>query len=195
MTNAYPGSKIYWDQRYTSGGNSGAGSYNQFAEFKANTINKFVKNNNINKVIEYGCGDGNQLRLAEYNAYLGFDVSPKAIELCNNIFKDDKTKEFKLLSDYNGEIADLTLSLDVIYHLIEDDIYNEHMELLFGSSEKFVIIYSTNFNSEQNGHQRHRAYAEWIVKRQEWELILSIAGPQQLLTNFSIYSKNGDGHG
>ena len=33
----------YWDQRYKKGGNSGAGSYGRLAEFKAEIINKFIK--------------------------------------------------------------------------------------------------------------------------------------------------------
>lgn len=35
-------SKNYWENRYKSGGNSGAGSYSNLAEFKAEIINEFV---------------------------------------------------------------------------------------------------------------------------------------------------------
>src|SRR5437899_4317923 len=58
--------------------NSGLGSYDKLAEFKAEVLNGFVKENTIKSVIEYGCGDGNQLKFAEYPSYLGFDVSVKA---------------------------------------------------------------------------------------------------------------------
>ncbi len=34
----------------------------------------------------------------------------------------DKTKNFKLMEEYAGEVAQSTLS-DVIYHLIEDDVF------------------------------------------------------------------------
>ena len=41
-------SREYWEKRYASGGNSGAGSYNYLAEFKAEILNNFVTENNIN---------------------------------------------------------------------------------------------------------------------------------------------------
>lgn len=119
----FPGSEDYWIQRYNSGRNSGMGSYNKLAEFKAEIINEFVKDNNIETIIEYGCGDGNQLKLAEYPSYIGFEISPKAIKLCQDIFQHDKAKSFRLMTEYKGETVQLTLSLDVIYHLVEDDMY------------------------------------------------------------------------
>jgi SAM-dependent methyltransferase len=82
----FPGSKKYWDNRYCQGGHSGAGSYGQLAEFKADVLNKFVLENDIQSVIEFGCGDGNQLSLAKYPHYIGIDVSPKAIEICRKLF-------------------------------------------------------------------------------------------------------------
>jgi len=46
-------SKKYWEARYVSGRNSGAGSYGRLAKFKADVINDFVKNKKINTVIEF----------------------------------------------------------------------------------------------------------------------------------------------
>ncbi len=74
-------------------------------------------------MIEYGCGDGNQLILADYPQYIGFDVSPDAVALCKKIFSADLTKAFHLMDEYNHQTADLTLSLDVIYHLVEDECF------------------------------------------------------------------------
>ena len=36
-------SKNYWEERYKTGGNSGAGSYDRLAKFKAQIINDFIK--------------------------------------------------------------------------------------------------------------------------------------------------------
>jgi len=110
----FTGSQDYWVQRYQTGGNSGAGSYGRLANFKAEVLNKFVMENEVKSVIEYGCGDGNQLALAKYHEYLGFDVSPEAVATCRDAFASDDSKSFKLLSEWAGEEADLTLSLDVI---------------------------------------------------------------------------------
>jgi cyclopropane fatty-acyl-phospholipid synthase-like methyltransferase len=89
----FPGSKRYWDNRYSQGDNSGAGSYGRLAEFKAEILNKFVAENNIRSVIEFGCGDGNQLMLANYPYYIGVDVSPKAIEICRKLFDIKRERE------------------------------------------------------------------------------------------------------
>lgn len=165
----------YWKLQYQSGRNSGPGSYNQFAEFKAEILNRFIENNDIQTLIEYGCGDGNQLKLAEYSSYIGFDVSSEAISRCNSIFPNDKRKTFKLVDDYSGEKAQLTLSLDVIYHLIEDDVFMEYMERLFNSSERFVIIYSSNTDENQDNqaaHVKHRRFSAWVKKNQpQWKLL------------------------
>lgn len=158
-------SKNYWDQRYISGGNSGSGSYNRLAEFKASIINEFIENENINCVIEWGCGDGNQLKLANYKKYTGYDVSPKAIEICREKFKDDLTKEFICCGDehFQNKIrAELVLSLDVIFHLVEDDIFEQYMKRVFESSKKYVCIYSSNFNEQTAIHVKHRKFTDWI---------------------------------
>lgn len=174
----FPGSMEYWEQRYHLGGNSGPGSYNALAEYKAEVLNSFVKNNNIITVIEYGCGDGNQLTMAEYPTYIGFDVSPEAIARCNKNFAGDKTKAFKLMHEYAYEIAQLTLSLDVVYHLIEDNVFVDYMKRLFSSSNQFVIIYSSNNDDNRDNHApqiKHRKFSDWIEKTQpQWKLLRHI---------------------
>ena len=58
----FTASDDYWEERYSKGKNSGAGSYNELARFKAEVLNGFVQKQNIRSVIEFGCGDGNQLQ-------------------------------------------------------------------------------------------------------------------------------------
>jgi len=194
----FSGSENYWIQRYKTGGDSGVGSYNQFAEFKAEIINSFVKENNITTIIEYGCGDGNQLKFAEYPSYIGFDISPKALKLCQKIFQHDKTKSFRLMSEYKDETAQLTLSLDVIYHLVEDNIYYSYMKRLFCSSERFVIIYSSDYDDEQINHEKRRQFTQWIKTNEpRWKLINHIPNRYPYngnnedgsLSDFYIYEK------
>ena len=75
---AFRHSAQYWDDRYRLAGNSGAGSYGRLADFKANVLNEFVAREKIASVVEFGCGDGNQLSLSRYPRYTGFDVSEHA---------------------------------------------------------------------------------------------------------------------
>ena len=90
-------------------------------------LNKFVTTHHIQSIIEFGCGDGNQLNLAKHPLYLGPDVSKAAILRCQELFKLDDYKSFRVMSEYKGEKADLTLSLNVIYHLVEDEIFENYM--------------------------------------------------------------------
>ncbi len=167
-------SASYWEERYAKGRTSGEGSYGKLAEFKAQVLNQFVLKNNINTVIEYGCGDGNQLRLANYPSYIGFDVSRTAVERCRNLFRDDKTKIFEIITNYKNETSELTLSLDVIYHLVEDCVFDEYMKRLFLSSSRFVIIYSNDIEQGAqitNKHVRFRRFSEWVNNNaKDWEL-------------------------
>jgi hypothetical protein len=178
FSKSFPGSKLYWEQRYDAGQDSGRGSRKKLAEFKADIVNGFVSDKGVESVIEYGCGDGKQLQLYSFPKYLGFDVSPTAVSLCYEIFRSNNTKTFKLSNDYDGERAPLTLSIDVIYHLVEDDVFDSYMKRLFESSDRYVIIYSTNTDKNVKGqapHVRHRKFTKWIDEHlDDWKLIQHI---------------------
>jgi len=165
MNKKFPGSEIYWENRYRKNGNSGNGSYGIKAEYKAAIINRFVAERNIVTVIELGCGDGNQLMQFHFENYIGFDVSPTAIKKCNHIFKDDVFKKFFLYQQetpLENSTAELTLSLDVIYHLIEQDVFEKYIRNLFSMARKYVIIYAWDVESDKNYHVKHRKFSEWI---------------------------------
>jgi len=168
-------SQAYWEKRYARGKHSGAGSYGKLAEFKAAVLNEFVAKNQTGTVIEYGCGDGYQLSLANYPQYIRFDVSVTAVQSCRKLFANDATKTFREMRDYGGETADLTISLDVIYHLVEDEVYEAYMYRLFSSSNRFVVIYSSNcdgLNRVEPKHIKHRRFSAWIEDNaKDWKLI------------------------
>jgi SAM-dependent methyltransferase len=197
----FRGSQRYWEHRYASGGTSGAGSFDKLAEFKAEVLNNFVKTHAILHVLEFGCGDGRQLELADYPGYVGFDVSETAVDLCRKRFASDPSKRFALIEEYTGEKAPLTLSVDVIYHLVEDRVFVDYMARLFGASERFVIIYSSNeARFERDApHVRHRHFTKWIDALQPlWVLVKHIPNRYPLesdkegsFADFYIYKKGG----
>jgi hypothetical protein len=49
-------------------------------------------------------------------------------------------KTFALMSQYRGERADLAISLDVIYHLVEDRVFEDHMRTLGGSAHRSDLV-------------------------------------------------------
>lgn len=166
-------SSEYWDRRYRAGGNSGAGSYNRLAEFKANFLNRFVDEHQIASVVEYGSGDGAQLKLARYPSYTGVDISPKAVEMCRILFFGDTSKRFlQLDAAVPNPIGDLSLSLDVVYHLVEDAVFDTYMRRLFESARRFVIVYSSNIDQDWPGkHVRHRQFTRWVEQNKpDWFL-------------------------
>ncbi len=175
---SFPGSQHYWEKRYAAGGNSGRGSYGSLAAYKAKVLNSFVKENKIDTVIEFGCGDGNQLTIAEYPVYTGLDVSVSAIKKCIGLFEHDPTKSFYLYDsmafcDHQHRFnASLSLSLDVIYHLIESDVYEAYLTHLFNAAGKYVIIYAWDVEGKNKIHVHHRKFTAWIAEHQKgWELI------------------------
>jgi hypothetical protein len=169
---AFEGSDSYWEERYIAGRNSGPGSYGDLAKFKAKILNEFIAAESVQSIIEFGCGDGHQLSLAHYPRYLGLDVSSAAIVKCRALFAGDSSKEFKMMQYYNSDKADAALSLDVIYHLVEDNIFEKYMTTIFDCAERWVVIYSSNFDGlgeKFAEHVRHRKFTNWItMNRPKW---------------------------
>lgn len=161
-----------------SGGISETGFHDSLVKIGAELLNDFVNTENISTVIEFGCGDGKLLSLFRYPIYTGFDNNPKSLDLCKQRFAGDKSKSFKLTSDYAGETADLTLSIDVFCHMEIDSMFFHYMELLFNSSEKYVFLCSStkeNQTKDQDPRIYHANLSNWIREnRPQWELIKHI---------------------
>ena len=196
----------YWDDRYSAGGNSGAGSYGEQANAKARILNDFIKENAIDSVIELGCGDGHQLTLANYPKYMGFDVSRKAIALCHERFNSDDQKSFFYYDPrffYDGLKvfqADLVISLEVIFHIIEEDLFELYIDHLIKMSKKYIVVFSTDeersIHLDKDGivqkHLKHRNFSKFILSNYERiELMKVIDNPfeQKSDIKFHIFEK------
>lgn len=194
----FRGSGPYWERRYAGGRGSGSGSYGSSARFKAAFLNDLVARTGITSVLELGCGDGAQLARVSYPRYVGVDVAPSAVARCAASFAQDPDKQFFPVTAREHwalpAAYDLTLSLDVIYHLTEDDVFAAHMTDLFGTSRHHVVIYSTNHDpgpgSEPAPHVRHRRFADWIrTHAPEWALSGTQANPAPGLPDFYHYTR------
>lgn len=188
-------SKEYWENRYKQNGTSGSGSYGRLCDFKATVINDFITKKNIKSVVEFGCGDGNQLSKLACNTYTGYDVS-ESIILKNIVrFQQETSKSFYLYDKYNGEKYDLSLSLDVIFHLVENDVFEEYMNKLFDSSNKYVIIYSSNgeVKTKLSEHLLDRNFTDWVYDNQpNFRLIQKIENPYPYDINDSCNTSISD---
>ena len=192
------GSSQYWERRYSTGENSGDGSYGASAQHKAKVLNAFVRDHDIQSVVEFGCGDGNQLALAEYPAYTGLDIAPSSIQICSKRFAGDRSKTFVLYrpQQWNGDVAaDLSMSLDVLYHLVEDDVYHTYLRHLFGASRKYVSIYSSNENQlPSTPHVKLRRFSDDVAQLiPEFRLTHVVESPAAGFCPFYFYERaHGD---
>jgi hypothetical protein len=195
----YGDSARFWEGNYARGRSSGTGSYGRMAEGKSRFLNELVRERAVQSVIEFGCGDGNQLSLAEYPSYIGLDVSRTAIGLCQRRFGGDRAKSFFLydgayFTDQAGIFtADLAISLDVVYHLTEDLVFETYLTHLFSAGLRLVVIYSTN--AEITGtapHVRHRHFTPWVEANcPGWRLTGVTPGPntERARADFFVYER------
>jgi hypothetical protein len=196
----YRDSAHFWEGSYAQGGTSGNGSCGALAEGKSRFLNELARERAVHSVIEFGCGDGNQLSLAQYSSYTGLDVSRTAIGLCQRRFSEDPAKSFFLydgacFTDRAGIFtADLALSLDVIYHLTEDMVFETYLTHLFTAGRRLVVIYSTNAEISRTApHVRHRHFTPWVEANcPGWKLTGVTPGPntERVRADFFVYERS-----
>lgn len=189
---------MYWENRYSSGRHSGSGSRGRLAQFKADFLNGFIEKTGVKSVIDLGCGDGENIGLINFKSYIGYDVSQTAVDLCNKKYQHDRAKSFYNMSELSeGASADLTISLDVLYHIIEEENFISYLHFLFSCSDRFVIIYASNDDFSCAPHVRSRKFMNYI-DLDEWRLIEKVNNPfvydesdkdNTTFSNFYVFEK------
>ena len=187
----------FWDLHYRAHGTSGPGSRGEAAAVKAREVNRIVETYDIDSVVEFGCGDGYQLGKLSIPTYIGLDVSPTALRLCIDAFGTDTTKTFLHYDQGcwrdNLRIvhADMALSMDVIFHLVEDDVFERYMEDLFAAADRYVLIYATDGPKpvREPRFTRHRAFSEWVaVHMPDWRPIERVDNPAHTGADLQLYA-------
>lgn len=181
-------SNTYWENRYKKNGNSGEGSYGIHQEFKSGYINKIIPEYGIKTINELGVGDGNMLsHYKGFENFIGYDVSHSVIERCKKIFSDRDDLIFT--NDINYLIpADLTMSIDVSYHIINDDLFKNHLDMLYNMSDKYILIYSTNKDEgDGTAHVFHRKVADIFNKNYNVNLIDKQCNPNGSYSALCFY--------
>jgi cyclopropane fatty-acyl-phospholipid synthase-like methyltransferase len=167
------------------------------ARFKAEALNQFVVEHHVESVLEFGCGDGHQLSLASYPRYIGLDVSRTAVSRCAELFAADTTKSFLLYHpmafiNHDAIKADIAVSLDVILHLVEDEVFDTHMRHLFGAAARYVAVFSSNREAAcSEPHVRHRIFTSWVeAHAPDWQMLGRVVNPYKggdSLADFYFY--------
>lgn len=102
--------------------------------------------------------------------------------------------------------ADLALSIDVIFHLIEEDVFTKYMLHLFAAASRYVIIYSWGEGASpvtRSWHNRPRDFESFVnTHLPEWKLVNIIRNmypydpktEEGSLSSFYIYSRDDEQH-
>jgi SAM-dependent methyltransferase len=190
-------STTHWQRHYERGDDSGPGSYGESALYKADLINRVVRERGIRSIIDLGCGDGNQLAYLDVDQYLGLDVSKLAIQRCIARHGSNPKRSFiwydqNLFHDPLRIVsADCAMSLEVVFHLIEDDVFAIYIQNLFNCGRRFVIIYGSDEEQERAGHVsvRFRKYSDYIAaKSPGFRMVLHV--PQnERFGDFYLYER------
>lgn len=151
----------YWERRYQDGRTSGAGSEGDAALAKAKMIDEVITGYGLTSVIDWGVGDGVVLgHLKTKVRYLGLDVAPVAIERLRAKYGPrSRTRWFALASEGAHEVRDLALSLDVMFHLVDEADYQLHLAQVFGSATKAVLIHANDHDGGRTA--RHVLWRKW----------------------------------
>ena len=182
-----------WNNRYQNGGNSGSGSYNELYIFKRDIINDIINKNSIKSIIDFGCGDGNQIKEINAKNYIGIDIAKASIDICKMKYNNDSTKKFYTYNEIDtmNLQSDLTMSLDVLYHILEEECYVTYLKNLFSSSN-YVLIYSNNYNGHIDDHMHTRKFTNDVENMfPNWDLHEKINQiyPKKSSADFYLYKK------
>lgn len=174
-----------------------------------------VSHQHSHTTINQNSGDGTQLSLSRYPQYTGLDVSKFAVHRLQQRFADDWKKRFILyngtragLTGQTGKLlqADLSFSLEVIFHITDANIYQNYMELLFDTSQRFVVIMSNDAPEIENcvsgkcysdrGHLRFWPVRNWVKEHrsEEWRFIGSLQHkyPEKAWSDFFFFARTSE---
>ena len=59
------------------------------------------------------------------------------------------------MREFAGETADLALSLDVVFHLVEDEVFAQYMQTLIQAGNRYVIIYASDTDDNRGYEGSH----------------------------------------
>lgn len=163
----------YWEDRYANGENSFAHADMSMNGpsilFKSTVVKSVARMLDLRSCIDFGCGDMHTAMLFGFEDYVGVDVSPTLIQRLREL--NPRGKFFLLGEQIPCEPKpDCCLSLDVAYHIVEQDAFQDHFDALFRHASKAVILYTTDtqVNNHSSQHIRHRlvpfAPAGWTMK-------------------------------
>ncbi|MBV9365928.1 MAG: class I SAM-dependent methyltransferase [Solirubrobacterales bacterium] len=150
--------EIYRKREWGNG--SGAGSDPRATTGYREFLQRFVVENDIETVVDYGCGDWQFSRYVDWRKaqYLGLDVVPGLIARNSKQFGSDRVR-FTLAPDDPTDLpeADLLIAKDVLQHLPNDEV----AAFLNHASEAYRFTLITNCVWPKDELNRDIAKGDW----------------------------------
>ncbi|MBY8987034.1 MAG: class I SAM-dependent methyltransferase [Candidatus Lokiarchaeota archaeon] len=179
--------KHYWDERYKTRG-SGAGSCGQILDFKFQEIRGMP---NVRSILDVGFGDLNTiLRVTSFfstASYLGLDISTTALQKAKAKKLDDRFN-FKLIENsIFSHPSDLVLCLDVLYHITQDEDYENMLRSLKQSWKKhlFLTVYKDEcVNQPVASHMKIRKFDPTYFSKQYKKTLIPFGNKNIYLFQF-----------
>jgi len=145
----------YWEDRYREKLGSGEGSRGDLLDFKAKFLNGIFADFGVESVFDFGCGDGYLANLLTCRRYFGVDISAEAVKQCRElvkkpdfVFEQGRFEDYKScgiekkLTERWGAKADAMLCIDVLYHIMDEELATHVLTVMFGSKPKVVVLYT-----------------------------------------------------
>jgi len=163
-------SEQYWERRYKSGGNSGGGSYGNGLVNKVELITDLMEKYDIKSIADVGCGDCTIVpKLPHLESYVGYDISSTIIDR-HNSKNTNPSYKYKLISELESLGLDLSLSLEVIFHQVNDEEYIEYMDNLVKTDSFYILILTMNDSILDTHHVKaaHIKYRDVVNKMSQY---------------------------
>lgn len=149
--------KDYWNGRYASNGTSGEGSYGDKLNNKLEVIKQLEEPLTI---FEVGCGDfnfgKNIKQLFPKSKYRGVDISEVVVKRNTSLY-GSKSISFSVSTGVYDK-AELVMCVDVLFHIIRDEDYNNVLNGLKSAWVKHLVITACEDKRESAEHMNIRPF-------------------------------------
>jgi len=143
MTPASEGAATYWEQRYATGGTSGAGSIGKIREWKWRIIRQYV--GDPEEVLDVGCGDLSFWEGRNCASYVGIDIAPSV--LVRNRQRRPTWAFIAATASVRIKVRRrVVFCLDLVFHILDDDEYFAILDNLCEYTGEWLFIFTWRRN-------------------------------------------------
>ncbi len=167
----------------------------RLSRYQCNFLNRFIRQNDVADLIQFGCADSKLPQRLKVGAYLGVDAAPEVVAQCRQSAYNP-TRQFVAAGELPaGAAADLALSIQAIRRLVAEVEFNAHFRALFDTARRHVIIQGNDGGPGWGGDARRftahvqRYFPAWRLAAQ----LPSPFPPAAAAGDFFVYARGETG--